>query len=123
MDADKLTNRLGQICAARDLEYAITQEAAGQRYAPFLSTISRVSCRMPPGRVSAATIDELGARGVTEGANLLVIETRSQGEFLFKERVDSVWLANPVQVYLDLLRASGRSQEMAEHLRRERIGF
>jgi hypothetical protein len=123
MDSDKLTNRLGQICEARDLEYAITQEAAGQRFTPFLSSISRVSCRMAPGRAAAAAIDELDARGVTEGANLLVIETRSQSEFLFKERVDSVWLANPVQVYLDLLRASGRSQEMAEHLRRERIGF
>jgi hypothetical protein len=78
---------------------------------------------MTPARTAAAAIDELDARAVIEGANLLVIETRSQSEFLFKERVGSVWLANPVQVYLDLLRASGRSQEMAEHLRRERIGF
>jgi hypothetical protein len=123
MDSDKLTNRLGQICEAHNLEYAITQEAAGQRYVPFLSSISRVSCRMAPGRAAAALIDELDARGVTEGANLLVIETRSQSELLFKERVDSIWLANPIQVYLDLLQASGRSQEMAEHLRRERIGF
>ena len=28
-----------------------------------------------------------------------------------------------VQVYLDLLTSGGRGKEMAEHLRRERIGF
>jgi hypothetical protein len=60
---------------------------------------------------------------VTEGANLSVIETKSHGEFLFKEQVGSLWLANPIQVYLDLLRSGGRAQDMAEHLRRDRIGF
>jgi hypothetical protein len=34
-----------------------------------------------------------------------------------------VWLASPIQIYLDLLRGEGRSKEMAEHFREERIGF
>ena len=45
------------------------------------------------------------------------------GDLLFRERVGGVWLASPIQVYLDLLRGEGRAKEMAEHLRRERIGF
>jgi hypothetical protein len=102
--------------------YVLTQEAAAQLYAPFLSTISRVPCRMAPGRAADAALSKLEARVVGEGANLLVIETKSQGEFLFKERHGSLWLANPVQVYLDLLRSGGRAPEVAEHLRRERIG-
>lgn len=122
-DLDTLSNRIAEVCAGHDLEYVITQEAAAQRYAPFLSNVSRLSCRITPGRAADAALSELEARVVTEGANLLIIETKTQGEFLFKERVDSVWLASPVQVYLDLLRSSGRAQEMAEHLRRERIGF
>ncbi len=122
-DPTELTDRIASACEAHKVEYAITQEAAAQRYAPFLSSISRVACRMAPGRTADAVLSQLNARVVTEGTNLIVIETNSQGEFLFKERVGSVWLASPVQVYLDLLRGGGRAQEMAEHLRRERIGY
>ena len=68
-------------------------------------------------------IGELGARVVSEGFNLAVIEATSPGELLFRERVNGAWLASPIQVYLDLLRSEGRAKEMADHLRRERIGF
>jgi len=66
---------------------------------------------------------ELGARPVSEGTNLAVIEAKSPGELLFREQVNGVWLASPIQVYLDLVGSDGRGKEMAEHLRRERIGF
>ena len=56
-------------------------------------------------------------------ANLAVIETKSAGELLFRQQVGGVWLASPIQIYLDLLRGEGRAKEMAEHLRREKIGF
>ncbi len=70
-----------------------------------------------------AAIGELGARAVNEGANLTVIEAKSPGELLFRERIGDVWLASPIQVYLDLLGGEGRAKEMAEHLRKDRIGF
>jgi hypothetical protein len=60
---------------------------------------------------------------VSEGANLVIIETKLPGDFLFREQIRDVWLASPILVYLDLLRGEGRSKEMAEHLRRNRIGF
>lgn len=121
--SEELTQRLATICNNLNVEYVMTQEAAAQFYAPFLSTISRVTCRMAPGRAADEAISDLDARVVTEGANLNVIETRSQGEFLFKECRDSVWLASPIQIYLDLMRSGGRGKEMADHLRQERIGF
>jgi hypothetical protein len=37
--------------------------------------------------------------------------------------VDGIWLASPIQTYLDLVRAEGLATELAEHLRRTRIGF
>lgn len=43
--------------------------------------------------------------------------------FASREQVRSIWLASPIQVYLDLLGSEGRAKEMAEHLRKERIGF
>lgn len=122
-DVEKLIDRIGHVCDAHEVEYAITHEAAAQRYAPFLSSVSQVRCRMLAGRAADAAIGELDARVVSEGVNLVILEAKSQGDFLFRERVRDVWLASPIQVYLDLLRGEGRGKEMAEHLRHERIGF
>ena len=123
MDPEELMERLTWLSDTHDTECMITQEAAAQRYAPFLTKTQRIACRLMPGRAAEEILRELDARIVSEGANLNVIETPSQGEFLFKERIEVVWLASPIQVYLDLMRGEGRAMEMAEHLRRERIGF
>jgi hypothetical protein len=123
MKPDGLMEHLAHVCEAHHVEYAISFEVAAQRYAPFLSAVSQVRCRVLAGAGGDAVIADLGARVVSEGANLVVFEAKSAGDLLFRERVGGVWLASPVQVYLDLLRGEGRAKEMAEHLRRERIGF
>ena len=122
LKADALIERLGQMFDAHQLAYAVSYEAAAQRYAPFLSGISQVRVRLLLSSSAETALAELGARVVNEGANLAVIETKSAGELLFRQNVGGVWLASPVQVYLDLLRSEGRAKEMAEHLRKERIG-
>jgi len=118
-----LPERLDRVFEQHQAAYAITHEAAAQRYAPFLSSVSQVRCRLMPGRSAEEAFGALDARVVTEGANLAVIEVKSSGELLFRQKVDGVWLASPVQIYLDLVRSEGRAKEMAEHLRHERIGF
>jgi hypothetical protein len=120
---EELAQQLTEACDALKLDCVLTQEAAAQRYAPFLTSISRTVCRLKPGRAVDELYAALEARPVTEGANLDVLETTTESEFLFKVRLDGVWLASPVQVYLDLLQGGGRGQEMAEHLRAERIGY
>jgi hypothetical protein len=50
---------------------------AQQRYAPFLSMVSQVRCRLLAGSGADAAIADLGAHVVSEGANLVVIETRA----------------------------------------------
>ena len=120
---DALISRIDQVFAAHGVEYAVTHDAAAQSYAPFLSRVSQVRCRLVISRAADEAIDEVGARRVAEGTNLVVIEATSPGELLFRERVNGVWLASPIQVFLDLVHSEGRSKEMADHLRRERIGF
>ena len=66
---------------------------------------------------------DLDARRVDQGANLSVTRAPFPGVLASREQVDGVWLASPVVVYLDLLRAGGRGREMARHLRRERLGY
>lgn len=117
---DGLMARIDEEFLKRNLEYAVSYESAAQLYAPFLSSISQVRMRTVKSPQSKAAISELGARPVAEGANLAIIETEI---LLFRNKIDDVWLASPVQVYLDLLHGEGRSIEMAEHLRKERIGF
>ncbi|AMR82125.1 hypothetical protein [Cupriavidus nantongensis] len=123
LKSEALIERLGQLFDTHQVAYAVSYEAAAQRYAPFLSGISQVRLRLLPGTSAATSMAELGARIVDEGANLAVIEAKSAGELLFRQNVGGIWLSSPVQVYLDLLRGEGRAKEMAEHLRKERIGF
>ncbi|MBS0611996.1 MAG: hypothetical protein JSS24_02340 [Proteobacteria bacterium] len=123
LKSDALLERLDQVLDAHQVGYAVSYEAAAQRYAPFSSGIWQVRARLLPSAGADAAIAELDARVVNEGANLAVIEVKSAGELLFRQQIDGVWLASSIQVYLDLLRGEGRAKEMAEHLRRERIGF
>jgi DNA-binding transcriptional ArsR family regulator len=118
-DLTVVTRAIAEHCERERIEYALTQEAAAQRYAPFLSSYSRVAIRIPPIGGVEALLASIDARLVIEGANVDILETRTQGEFLFREKIDQLWLASPVQVYLDLLRGEGRSRDMAEHLRKE----
>jgi hypothetical protein len=120
---DTLATRIGQVFGAHDVEYAISHEAAAQHHVPFLSSVSQVRVRVLIGATADAAIGDSGARVVNEGANMAVIEAKSPGELLFRERIGDLWLASPIQIYLDLLRGEGRSKEMAEHFRKERIGF
>lgn len=123
LKSEALIARLSQVFDAHQVGYALSYEAAAQRYAPFLSGISQVRTWLQPGTGADVAMAELDARVVNEGADLAVIETKSAGELLFRQQVGGVWLTSPIQVYLDLLRGEGRAKEMAEHLRRERIGF
>lgn len=123
MKTDKLLEPIDQAFGTHNVEYAISYEAAAQCYAPFLSTVSQVRCRLIPGPATDSALSDLGARVVNEGANLAIIETQSPGELLFREHLSGAWLASPIQVYLDLLRGEGRAKEMAAHLRKQRIGF
>ena len=123
LKSDALIERLGQMFDAHQVAYAVSYEAAAQRYAPFLSGISQVRVRMLPSTSAETAMAELGARVVHEGANLAFIKTKSAEELLFRQNVGGVWLASPTQVYLDLLRGEGRAKELADHLRKERLGF
>lgn len=123
LKSEALIERLDQLLDTHQVAYAVSYEAAAQRYAPFLSGISQVRVRLLPTTGAETAMAELRARAVNEGANLAVIEAKSAGELLFRQNVGGIWLASPVQVYLDLLRGEGRAKDMADHLRKERIGF
>ncbi len=116
-----LVHRLDQVCEDHDVPYEITGSMAGQIHAPYLSSVSQVQCRLAQGAASEAVLDMIEARPVREGWNLGILDAKSPNEFVFRERINGVWVADPLQTYLDLLQAGGRSKELADHLRAERL--
>lgn len=120
-DVGALARRLDAACARAGAVYAVTSEVAAQAYAPHLSSISQLRCRIAPGPAQDAALAGLDARRVKEGWNLGVLETRSPGDVITGPRIDGVTLAPALQVYLDLLQGSGRARDMAAHLRAERL--
>src|SRR5204862_4145475 len=121
--SDMLTEKVSQVFVAHNVLHEVTHEAAAQRFAPFLSSVSQVRCRVLASDAVKDGLQALDARPVSEGANLAIIEAKDRGELMFREKHQGVWLANPVQVYLDLISSEGRAKEAAEHLRKETIGF
>jgi hypothetical protein len=116
--SENLVRRFADACALQKATYAVTGEVAGQAYSPFLSSVSQLVCRMLVGEAAVSVLEKMQARTVNEGWNLAVIESRSLGDFFRTTVKDGVTFANPLQVYLDLVRGGGRSKELAEHLRR-----
>lgn len=121
--SNMLAEKASETFAAHNVMHAVTHEAAAQRFAPFLSSISQVRCRILANEAAKGALKALDARPVSEGANLAIIEAKDEGDLLFREERQGVWLASPIQVYLDLVRSEGRAKEAAEHLRKETIGF
>lgn len=120
-DSHALCRQLDKSCRAHSLAYAVTGEAAAQHYAPYLSSISQIRCRMPPGRLRDRVLDDIGAHPVSEGWNLGVLQTKSPSDVIVGDDSNDIALAPALQVYIDLLQGSGRSKEMAGHLRSEKL--
>lgn len=118
-DASMIVRRLAHSAQEVGARYAITGEAAAQAYAPFLSNISQVRCRMSLDIHGVEVLDALDARPVNEGWNLAIHDSRSLSDFSDTRRVDSVCYASPLQVYLDLQHGPGRAKDLAHHLRRD----
>ncbi len=116
-----LQRRIDRACQLEGVQYEFTGVCAAQIHAPYLSSVSQVSCRMPAGRGMHAVLNAVDARPVSEGWNLSVDEARSDSELRFRERIDDLWFADSLQTYLDLLHAGGRAKEFAKHLRAERL--
>ncbi len=92
---------------------------AAQIYAPYLSSISQLRCRIEPGQKLIEALLNLDARPVAEGWNLGIIEAKSRRDVVVGQRIEGVSLRPRCRSILDLLQASGRSREMAMHLRSE----
>lgn len=117
-----LQRRLDDASERTGVRYELAGVSAGQVHAPYLSGVSQVACRATGGKPLQAMLEEVGARPVREGWNLGVQELRADDQLRFRQRIGDLWVADPLQAYLDLLQSGGRAKEMAQHLRAEKLG-
>ncbi|MCW2318851.1 hypothetical protein M2322_004420 [Rhodoblastus acidophilus] len=116
-----LQRQIDHACEAHGVPYEFADITAGQVHTPYLSSVSQVFCRMPAGGDMQAILASIDARPVREGWNLGVHEIPLDSELRFRQRVNDLWVADPLQAYLDLLQAGGRAKELAQHLRAEKL--
>jgi hypothetical protein len=116
-----LMHRIHEVCREMSVAYALTGEGAAQLYAPSDSNISGIRCRMIAGEAQRTILQALGARPVSDGWNLGVIDAGSIDDLFIAGQSNGVVLASPLQVYLDLMQGSESAREFAAHLRREKL--
>lgn len=114
---------IAKVLERNGVQYALSHESGGQRLAPLLTHVAKVRVRAQVNASLDTALKELRAQPVTTGWNLGVWQSKD-GDMLFREQHDSMWVASVFHVYLDLVQSEeGRSKELAEHLREERIQF
>jgi len=106
-----------------EIEYAVTGAAAASLVAPFITAIPITEVWVTTKKAREELSDGAQAKPVTDGANIVFLQTKGDTPLVLRERTKELWLVNRFQLYTDLRRDPRRGREQADHLRREVIGF
>ena len=120
MQVPQIEKELGEFCKTNKIQYALTLFSGANRLAPF--TRYNFATSYFSGDVDQLKRD-LELKEVPSGANLQILVPYDEGVYYKAEEVDSVRVANPIQIYLDLYNYAGRGREQAEFLREKIIKF
>ena len=116
---DRLAANLGQA----GIEYALTGAAAASVVAPFVTAIPVVKVWITANVAAEEFQTGSHAKPVTNGANVVFLQRKSDAPLVLREKTRKLWLVNRFQLYADLLREPQRGREQADHLRKEVIKF
>jgi DNA-binding Lrp family transcriptional regulator len=103
--------------------YAVTGAAAASLVAPFITAIPITEVWVTTKKAREELCDGAHAKPVTDGANIVFLQTKGDTPLVLRERTKELWLVNRFQLYTDLRRDPRRGREQADHLRQEVIGF
>lgn len=114
------------VCTAlegTESEYAVTLSAGAELVAPFATTVERLTLIVPESVPLQQVIEAAELRPVEDGENIAFMLTPERSPFLFRRRVSDVWVASPIQLYLDLAAWPQRGREQAQHLRSQELPY
>jgi hypothetical protein len=120
MQVSQIEKQLAEFCKTKKNQYALTLFSGANRLAPF--TRFNMATSYFSGDVEELKRG-LELKEVPSGANLQILVPYDEGVYYKAQEVDSVKVANPVQIYLDLYNYAGRGREQADFLRERIIKF
>lgn len=120
MQVPQTEKKLAEFCKTEKIQYALTLFSGANRLAPF--TRYNMATSYFSGDVEKLK-ENFELKEVPSGANLQILVPYDDGVYYKAQEVDSVRVANPVQIYLDLYNYAGRGREQAEFLREKIIKF
>ncbi|MDH4267950.1 MAG: type IV toxin-antitoxin system AbiEi family antitoxin [Deltaproteobacteria bacterium] len=120
MQVSQIEKQLAEFCKTKKIQYALTLFSGANRLAPF--TRYNFATSYFSGDVNQLKRD-LELREVPTGANFQILMPYDEGVYYKADEVDSVRVANPIQIYLDLYNYAGRGREQADFLREKIIKF
>jgi hypothetical protein len=120
MQVPQIEKQLAEFCKANKIQYALTLFSGANRFAPF--TRYNVATSYFSADIEKMRRD-LELKEVPSGANLQIIMPYDEGVYYKAQEVNSITVANPIQIYLDLYKYKGRGREQAEFLRERVIKF
>jgi len=120
MQVPQIEKQLAEFCKRKKIQFALTLFSGANRLAPF--TRYNMATSYFSGDIEELKM-ALELKEVPTGANLQILVPYDEGVYYMTQEVDSVRVANPIQIYLDLFNYAGRGREQAEFLRERIIKF
>jgi len=121
----ELLRHLASALDSADVDYALTLSTGAQLVAPHLSLNDHSWVLIP--QIQAETADRVATdqklHRVEQGGVITLLISNQNSATMFRSREAAVWVASPVQLYLDLMVWPQRGKEQAQHLRAERLPF
>jgi hypothetical protein len=104
---------LAELCKEEKLTYALTSFSGAARLAPAVR-YQRVFAYVEETEKDVASL--LNWKEVPSGANVSLLTPYDEGIFSGSQDIDSIRIASPIQIYLDLKTYRGRGEEAADML-------
>jgi len=109
---------LAELCSKRGTTYALTGFSGAARLAPAVRYQRALAYIDAPLEDVAFSLD---LKQVSSGANVSLLRPYDEGVFYGIRAIDDIWIASPVQIYLDLMGIKGRGEEAAQAVLEEAI--
>ncbi len=112
-DVFEVERRFVDVVQRLRARYALTLFSGARRRAPFVrASVAHAYFEGNPSRVAA----EIGARPISEGGNLVLVEPDDDAVFLALQESEGARIVSDARLYVDLYNFEARGREQAEYL-------
>ena len=109
-DLGALTRQIGGAIEAQGGQYAATGATGAALRAPLLTRADQVALVVTPGVRLSALAADCRLTPAPDGANVILLVPKTEAAFLYRQRVDDLWVASDIALYLDLFASPGRGK-------------